>query len=398
MELSGNEDSESEIPQTIELNDKPGPSRQETSESEIGQAWEKAGRRKKRKNKKAANKINNDKETGKGEQSVRENPKERRASKALRDKESRESSEEREPGNDIEQERHNAKMNVEDMDPEEREVERLMENYKIVMSLVPNNSSTITVDDRRQIRAAMHEIKIRTMIMIGVAKELRHAAKASEKKMTTAPTAVNPKRTTPGSYSAAVKTGQTENTGRTEETQKSQRQQHKVSVTAKETGMTPEQVATVLREKIDPTTHKLAVRNFVTTKKGVIECNFPGIGNHRRGQRIRNVKSNRNAKLGKMESNGNEDSESDFRIGANLKMEARNYVAVPKLLVKGPSCSSPTVSASEEDSEHVVLTSVPAPSTNCSSDESCAEAKFTTVRRKSSRKLIKKEVAKARNH
>ncbi|KAK4887252.1 hypothetical protein RN001_003523 [Aquatica leii] len=97
MELSGNEDSESEIPQTIELNEKPGPSRQETSESEIGQAWEKAGRRKKRKNKKAANKINNDKETGKGEQSVKENPKERRASRALRDKESRESSEEREP-------------------------------------------------------------------------------------------------------------------------------------------------------------------------------------------------------------------------------------------------------------------------------------------------------------
>ncbi|KAK4881287.1 hypothetical protein RN001_004606 [Aquatica leii] len=269
-DILANEDSESEIPQTIELIEKPGPSRQETSESEIGQAWEKAGRRKKRKNKKAANKINIDKETGKGEQSVRENPKERRASRALRDKESRESSEEREPGNDIEQERHNAKMDVEDMDPEEREVERLMENYRIVMSLVPNNSSTITVDDRRQIRAAMHEIKLRTMLMIGVAKELRHKAKTSEKKMTTASTAVNPKRTTPGSYSAAVKTGQTENTGRTEEIQKSQRQQHKVSVTAKETGMTPEQVATVLREKIDPTTHKLAVRNFVTTKKGVI--------------------------------------------------------------------------------------------------------------------------------
>ncbi|KAK4878806.1 hypothetical protein RN001_011312 [Aquatica leii] len=269
MELSGNEDSESEIPQTIALSEKPGPSRQETSESELGQAWEKA--RRKKKNKKAANKINNNKEIEKGEQSVRENPKERRASRALREKESRESSEEREPGNDIEQERHNAKMDVEDMDPEEREVERLMQNYRIVMSLVPNNSSTITVDDRRQIRAAMHEIKLRTMIMIGVSKELRHKAKTSEKKMTTATTAVNPKRTTPGSYSAAVKTGQIENTGRTEETQKTQRQQHKASVTAKETGMTPEQVATVLREKIDPTTHKLAVRNFVTTKKGVID-------------------------------------------------------------------------------------------------------------------------------
>ncbi|KAK4887483.1 hypothetical protein RN001_003754 [Aquatica leii] len=77
-------------------------------------------------------------------------------------------------------------------------------------------------------------------------------------------------------------------------------------------------------------------------------------------------------------------------------MEARNYVAVPKLLVKGPSCSRPTVSATEEDSEHVVHTSEPAPSSNCSSDESCAEAKFTTVRRKSSRKLIKKEIAKAK--
>ncbi|KAK4874340.1 hypothetical protein RN001_013700 [Aquatica leii] len=307
----------------------------ETSESEIGQAWEKAGRRKKRKNKKAANKINNDKEIGTGEQSVRENPKERRASRALREKESRESSEEREPRNDIEQERHNAKMNVEDMDPEEREVERLMQNYRIVMSLVPNNSSTITVDDRRQIRAAMHEMKLRTMIMIGVAKELRHKANTTERKMTT--TAINTKQRTQGSYSAAVKTGQTEVIAQTEATQQTQKQQHKVSVTAKETGMTPEQVAKVLREKIDPTTHKIA---------------------------------------------------------------ARNYVAMPKMLQKAPSSSktaTDVVSAAEEDSEHVaVISEPPPPSTPCSSDESCEEPKFTTVRRKNMRKIIKKEVDKAK--
>ncbi|KAK4887393.1 hypothetical protein RN001_003664 [Aquatica leii] len=81
-------------------------------------------------------------------------------------------------------------------------------------------------------------------------------------------------------------------------------------------------------------------------------------------------------------------------------MEARNYVAMPKMLQKGPSSSktvTDVVSVAEEDSEHVaVISEPPPPSTPCSSDESCEEPKFTTVRRKSMRKIIKKEVAKAK--
>ncbi|KAK4877986.1 hypothetical protein RN001_010492 [Aquatica leii] len=111
------------------------------------------------------------------------------------------------------------------MDPEEREIEKLMHNYRIVMSLVPNNSSTITVDDRRQIRAAMHEIKLKTMIMIGVAKDLKPKANTTERKMTT--TAINNKQRTQRSYSTAVKTGQTKVIAQTEATQQTQKQQHK---------------------------------------------------------------------------------------------------------------------------------------------------------------------------
>ncbi|KAK4881983.1 hypothetical protein RN001_005302 [Aquatica leii] len=78
MDTSGNEDSENEIPQAVTLGEKAGTSRQETSESELGPAWEKVDRKKK-KVKKAAAKKSKESETEKVGKLSRESNRERYA-------------------------------------------------------------------------------------------------------------------------------------------------------------------------------------------------------------------------------------------------------------------------------------------------------------------------------
>ncbi|KAK4874323.1 hypothetical protein RN001_013683 [Aquatica leii] len=402
------------------------------------------------------------------------------------------------------------------MDPEEIEIERLMKSYKRIMSLIPNNSNRITMEDKRVIRAELHEIKMRATLMIGVTKELRHRACKVEVQARNNP--VQRTTTIARNYASVVKSNQEERSAplpsRNEQATQPAKKKPKLfkmlqkGPSSSKTAIDVVSVAEedlehvpVISEPPPPSTpcssdesceepkfttvrrksmRKIIKKKVAKAKKEINLIEVSEMDNVSEAKEaatvrpgIRKSRNSRDDEANKATTDSEPRSTREMRrsrvpeedttpeeielkklmasyktimslipntsaritveekriIRAELheiKLMATLMIGVTKELrhraknseaqaartnvtqrvatataprnyaAAGPSCSSPTVSATEEDSEHVVLTSEPAPSTNCSSGESCAEAKFTTVRRKSSRKLIKKEEAKAK--
>ncbi|KAK4874339.1 hypothetical protein RN001_013699 [Aquatica leii] len=146
---------------------------------------------------------------------------------------------------------------TEAMAPEEIEIERLMKSYKRIMSLIPNNSNRITLEDKRVIRAELHEIKMRATLMIGVTKELRHRACKVEVQARNNP--VQRATAIARNYASVVKSNQEERSAplpsRNEQaTQPAKEKQKlfKVKVEGKDAGMTPEQYKTIYCRILGP--------------------------------------------------------------------------------------------------------------------------------------------------